>query len=428
MKVPAFTSTLWLAIWLPVGIHAQPATSTSNNTGLVPAATDVAATAQAKEARDHAVDLSSRALAAYNSCMVGYGPCAARCYSAKVPLACVVAQCDPMCAAEENALNASKLEVDLRETAYLRTAQNENDNSDRAIKAAITTAPSASDDVAEAAHLGGGVMELAKHFGMEISPGWELGGELVGLGGLVLQALDTVPKVPATTSPALPPPYNPAWDSPLPAKDGRVAVPPPSGTRLDPSPKGFASFVSVNPGDAVIVSPGEITSPGTAVFRLGDRSGTSTFQAKTTDVMGTAVFSPGPKPDWNGGIAVFSPLAPIPESVSEDQQNLYEPAPQSKSFWRSLFVGILEQTPEITQAIWGPKQPAALPLPQSRTRPSVTTGAGTASPSILAVPSAGMCLNPAALTHTTTQTGAYVTSPNAPDSYTAYIPCSQVKK
>ena len=435
------TATLWLVIWMPIGVHAQPATSSARNDNSVLAAKDVAATAKAKDAWDHAVDVSNKALGALNSCFAVYMACTDPCVFAKDVAACV-ARCG-LCTSEENALTVAGREVGLRETTFLQTAQNGFDNFDRAIKAAsVPPAPSAPGHAAEAAHLAAEAFHIGTGVAEEIlDMDLPLGWGLAGWGGLLMFNPDLFPKVPSTTSLAPPPvdKYNPAWYSPLPDKNGRVAVPPLAGVRLNPSPQSGDPFLNVNPGDVHIVDSSEAASSGTAVFRSGDQSGTAVFQTNTVNGSGTAVFSTQPKPEWSGdGIAVFSPLTPIPESESINQQTLNEPATQpSTSFWRSLLIGVLQQAPAITQAIWGPKQPVALPQPQAKTgqaavRSSATPGAKTPTPSALTVPSVTMCLNPAAVasTHNVALNGSYVTGPDAPSrNYNAlYIPCSQVKK
>lgn len=403
MRMCTMSATLWLAVWMSIGLQAQPATSSVYDT---------------------AREVATKAVATANTCAATLLACTSPCAMAADTPACV-AQC-PNCSSELQAADAA-LDLVRRMSSSLLGVKT------------LAPSPSLSDHVAEGAHaaaeafhIGTGIAEM---LGKEIP----IGVELVGWGGLLLFSPDLYPSVPSTTSSAVPAldKYNPAWYSPPPDK---IAAPPLFGVRLNPSPSG-EPFLDVKPGDGgVIVEPSE-ASPGSAIFKPAGRTGTVTF--KSPDQPGMAVFqahtganasaqSPG---EWQGGIAVFSPLQPIPvpDDVSLQYDYVQPVEEKGPSAWRLLLQGFLQQTPAISQAIWGSKQPAALSQrAPAALRPLVTSGAKTSSTIAPTVPSVSMCLNPAAVanTHNVTQNGSYVTGPNAPgNSYNQlYIPCSQVKK
>ena len=417
---------MWLSIWLPIGLYAQDDTSVSY---------------------DHAKDAAYKAVEALNRCTAALVACTAPCATAADTPACV-ARCPDCRMAEQSA----KLAADLQRRLATSPMKLESppapppppplpasDTIKTAIGAAMNPLGSLANKTADFTDnaVYNNPDAVAKFLIKAAITAAVVGGALPATSGFLMAAgVDLA--------------YVGIEGGSMNDVYGKAV-----GTSILPFSDEAADFAELffdakellkEPGVAVFAAPSNppptriwepIKPMGQAVFSSTEPAGIATFQAATG--AGTAVFSTQPKrPSWSGdGIAVFTPLTPIPEVEITDQPAENEPATRpSTSFWRSLLIGVLQQTPAITQAIWGPKQPVVLPQPQAKVgqaavRPAVTPAAKNTSPSGLTVPSVSMCLNPAALaiTHSTTQNGPYVTSPNAPDSYNAlYIPCSQVKK
>jgi hypothetical protein len=268
--------------------------------------------------------------------------------------------------------------------------------------------------------------------------------------GLMVAAIDSVPKVPPTTHPApnITHPYSPL--SPMPQTLRPDSMQRQSGgTMLNPSPKsadGSDPFVAVNPRDVVIVDPAD----GSAIFEPADQPGLATFRTSS----GTVFLTPTTG-DWSqSGVAVFSPLTPIQltdEATSPGggptKQNFISPQPRRN--WGAALLQGLQMGLSIYNGVQATKQAArgTAGVPPTTgigsvqvTKPAITAGsasaskgvpAGTGAATVKPVPTLAapaMCPNAAAIgnPHGVTVNGPYVTSSNTPSSYVPLlIPCAR---
>lgn len=302
-------------------------------------------------------------------------------------------------------------------------------------------------------------LHLLVHFGEmfdEFFGGLPYGVGFPGLPGLglLIASIGAVPEPPVNYHPFVPPvhgPWAPIPPMPRPPEASQSAPVPNGLTMLNPSPKnsdGSDLFVTVNPRDVVVVDP----SDGSAVFEPADQPGVATFRIPS----GTVFLTPTSR-DWSqDGIAIFSPLTPIPLTDDGSSAGSAGAAPTQQSFisqptrrnWGGALLQGLQMGLSIYNGVQATKQAArgtgivppaagtgsvqaartgATGGSAAATKPSPTGTAAVAKPAPT-VTAPAMCPNPAAIfnPHGVTVNGPNVTSSNTPSTYVPLlIPCAK---